>query len=105
MPSSAPTRSRLLLVCLLALLTTPIHAANKDRVGYPVADFTLADTAGKNHSLKEYRDRKAVVVVFLGTQCPINNAFLPRLAELHKTYSGKGVSFLAVNANHQDTAE
>jgi peroxiredoxin len=98
-------RSHLLLACLLALLTTPVPAADTERSGYRVDDFTLADTAGKTHALKDYRDRKAVVVVFLGTQCPINNAFLPRLAELHKTYSGKGVAFLAVNANHQDTPQ
>src|SRR5262245_63811095 len=84
-------RSRLLLLpCLLALLALPARAADKDRVGYRVDDFTLEDTAGKTHALKDYRDRKAIVVVFLGTQCPINNAFLPRLAELHRTYAGKG---------------
>ena len=37
------------------------------------------------------KDAKAVVVVFLGTECPINNAFMPRLAELHKEYADKGV--------------
>src|SRR5439155_3409416 len=49
-------------------------------------------------------DKKAVAVVFLGTECPINNAYLPRLAELHKTYANRGVQFVAINANCQDTA-
>ena len=44
-----------------------------------------------------------MVVVFAGTECPINNAYMPRLGELHKQYSPKGVQFLAVNANVQDT--
>src|SRR5262249_40350218 len=43
-------------------------------------------------------------VLFLGTECPINNLFLPRLAELHKEFAPKGVQFLAVNANRQDAA-
>src|SRR5207247_2647452 len=42
-------------------------------------------------------------VVFLGTQCPINNAFLPELARLHEEFSTKGVQFLGVNSNSQDT--
>src|SRR5437870_315461 len=97
MRPSLLTPSRLLFACLLALLTVPVHAADKERVGYKIDDFSLADTAGKAHSLKEFRDRKAIVVLFLGTQCPINNASLPRLADLHMTYSSKGVAFLAVN--------
>jgi len=46
-----------------------------------------------------------VVIVFLGTECPINNAFLPVLAELHRTYSTKGVQFFAINANRHDTPD
>src|SRR5262249_13052998 len=95
---------RALVCCLAALLAPDLAAAEQAAVGYKVGDFTLTDTAGKAHSLADCRDKKAVVVVFLGTQCPINNAFLPRLAELHRAYAGKGVQFLAVNANRNDTA-
>ena len=48
---------------------------------------------------------KAVVVAFVGTECPISNAYMPRLVELHKEFADKGVTFVAVNANVQDTAE
>ncbi len=68
-----------------------------------VADFALKDTAGKTWSLGGLRDKNAIVVIFLGTECPVNNAYLPRLAELHKEYAGEGVQFLGVNANRQDT--
>ena len=50
---------------------------------------------GKAWSLADLKDKKAVVVVFLGTECPINNAYMPRLAELHKEYAAKGVQFVA----------
>ena len=43
-------------------------------------------------------------VVFLGTECPVNNAYLPRLAELHRTYAPRDVQFVAVNSNQQDSA-
>src|SRR5262245_15528990 len=104
-PSLSFRSGLLILPCLLAFLALPARAADKDRVGYKVDDFTLEDTAGKTHKMKDYRDRKAIVVVFLGTQCPINNAFLPRLAELHRTYAGKGVQFLAINSNRNDTPQ
>lgn len=85
---------------LLALIQAPCRADGESR---PVADFRLKDTAGKVWSLEACKDKKAVVVLFIGTQCPINNAYMPRLAELHKEYAPKGVQFLAINANEHDT--
>jgi peroxiredoxin len=71
-------------------------------LGKKMADFSLKDTQGKPVSLAMFKDRKAVVVVFTGTECPINNSYMPRLAELHQEYAPRGVQFLAVNANRQD---
>jgi mono/diheme cytochrome c family protein len=45
-----------------------------------------------------------VVVLFLGTQCPVNNLYLPVVAELHKKYGPRGVVFVGVNSNAQDDA-
>jgi peroxiredoxin len=70
-----------------------------------VEAFNLKDTTGKPTSLAGLKDKKAIVVVFVGTQCPINNLFLPRLAELNKEYSPKGVQFLGINSNRQDTPD
>jgi hypothetical protein len=41
--------------------------------------------------------------VFLGTECPVNNAYLPRLVELCRAYADRGAAFLGVNSNCQDT--
>ena len=51
------------------------------------------------------KEKKAIVVVFLGTECPVNNAFLPVLADLHRVYGPKGVAFLGINSNRQDTPD
>lgn len=72
-------------------------------VGQKIADFTLPDATGKSTTLAGFAEAKALVVLFLGTECPINNNYLPRLRELHKEYTGKGVQFLAINSNRQDT--
>ena len=86
------------LLCLIGDATA--HAEPAPRA---VANFRLKDTAGKVWSLDDCKDRRAVVVLFLGTQCPINNAYMPRLAELHKEYGPKGMQFVAINANEHDT--
>src|SRR5262249_55323162 len=73
--------------------------------GRKIAYFTLTDVRdGKKVSLADLKD-KAVVVVFVGTECPVNNAYMPRLVELHQEFSKKGIAFLAINANSQDTPE
>jgi peroxiredoxin len=71
-------------------------------IGARVRDFALRDIDGRQHALSEYKTKKTVVVVFVGTQCPIANLYLPTLADLHRQYAGKGVQFLAINSNDQD---
>jgi peroxiredoxin len=91
-------------VCFtLLLLAGAGMAAETTNPPRRVPNFTLTDAAGKPWALADQKDKKAIVVVFIGTECPINNASMPRLAELHKAYSPRGVSFVAINANCQDT--
>ncbi|MBI3821331.1 MAG: redoxin domain-containing protein, partial [Planctomycetes bacterium] len=69
-----------------------------------IVKFKLNDLDGKPWSLDECKS-KAVVVVFIGTQCPVNNAYMPTLVALEKAYRDKGVQFVAINANEHDSAE
>ena len=77
----------------------------KDSPAKTVPDFALKDTQDDAISLASFKDKKAVVVIFVGTQCPINNLYQPRLAELYKEFGPQGVGFLAVNSNWQDSAK
>lgn len=91
---------KLLALLPFALLSAGL-APGEDK---PVGDFRLTDPRdGAVISLDGLKDKQAVVVVFVGTECPINNAYLPTLAALHQEYSSRGVQFLAVNSNLQDT--
>jgi peroxiredoxin len=101
-----------LVVGLCALLTLGalgLKQAAADeasaKVGSRVGDFSLPDTTGKTVSLDDLKDKKAVVVIFVGTECPINNAYLVPLGKMYKEYASRGVEFLAINSNSQDTAE
>lgn len=90
------------LMLVTVVTASPAPGAGPDRT---IADFTLPDAAGKPRSLSEFKDAKAVVVVFMGTACPINNAYAPRLAELHAKFASQGVAMLGINANANDTTE
>jgi peroxiredoxin len=69
-----------------------------------VGDFSLSDPRDqKTIRFSELKEKKAIVVVFLGTQCPINTAFLPVLARLNGKFAPQGVQFLGINSNSQDT--
>src|SRR5712692_7804644 len=102
----------LVLVTLCGALTVVADRALQSEPAKPVdgaakvAPFTLTDPRdSKAVSLAALNDKKATVVVFLGTECPVSNAFLPVLADMHRDYAGKGVAFLGVNSNCQDTPE
>ena len=73
-------------------------------LGLRLVDWALPRSSdGQSWSLADDgRNAKAVVVLFLGTECPINNLYLPTLAALHKKYSPQRVLFVGINSNTQD---
>jgi peroxiredoxin/mono/diheme cytochrome c family protein len=70
--------------------------------GATIANFSLPDVHRRPRSLDKFKDKQAFVVVFIGTECPLANLYVPTLVNLHKEYAPKGVQFLAINANPQD---
>ena len=67
-----------------------------------VDGFRLQDYRGGSHALDDVRDRKLVVLAFLGVDCPLANQYAPRLAELARAFEAKGVAFFGIDANQQD---
>lgn len=72
-------------------------------VGQPVGDFRLPSAYGAERSLSDEAAAEAVVVVFLGVECPLAKLYGPRLAELAADYADQGVAVIGINANRQDT--
>lgn len=70
-----------------------------------VEDFTLADYNGVKHSLSDYKSSKAIVLMFIATQCPVSNAYNGRMNELYEEYSKKNIAFVAINSNKQEAVE
>ena len=85
---------------------TKSEEQNKDSViGRRVPNFVLPDSTGKKLALSDFSDAKVVVVVFMGTQCPIGNAYVPDLNDLSKRFRDKHVQVIGVNSNLSDSAD
>jgi peroxiredoxin len=70
-----------------------------------VENFTLKDFTGKAHSLADYKESKAIVVMFIATRCPVSNAYNSRMVDLYNDYHGKNVAFIGINSNKQEDTE
>ena len=69
-----------------------------------VAPFSLPDTDGKSVKVGDWNKSKATVLMFVATQCPVSNAYNVRMEKLAKDYSAKGVKFVGINSNKQESS-
>ena len=79
-----------------------VGAANQKVVmGSPLPDFGLLNAQnGKQVGLSTLEaGKKATVLIFVSTQCPVSNAYNARMARLAANYGPKGVQFVGINAN------
>ncbi|MFM2013648.1 MAG: hypothetical protein RLZZ396_2432 [Planctomycetota bacterium] len=70
-----------------------------------IAKLEKTDYLGKQWSWSELSGVDATVFVFLGTECPLAKQYTPRIVELVKKYKDKGVRFVAVDPNIQDSLQ
>jgi peroxiredoxin len=61
--------------------------------------FSLADTAGQAHTPAEWNGKRAVVLFFLTTDCPLCNAYVPELNRIAKEFAPRGVAFYGVQGD------
>ena len=62
--------------------------------------FELADTNGFRHTADEWRGKKAVVLFFTMTDCPLANGYVPEMNRLLAFYGPRGVAFYAVQVDN-----
>jgi peroxiredoxin len=95
-------RKILVILTAVVLLSSILQA---DEPKKKVSDFTLEDYKGDKHSLTDYSASKAIVLMFIATQCPVSNGYNERMVELYKDYGSKGVTFIGINSNKQESVE
>ena len=73
-------------------------------VGDMAPQWTLTDSEGVDHSMREYRG-KLVVMDFWATWCPHCRNAMPFMQRLHDTYSSRGVAILGINCRERSQAD
>lgn len=93
-----------------SLISSPAQAAPVQkrqeplpRLGRSLESFQLKDHLGRDYSLESFKRNPVLVVVFLGTECPLARLYGPRLEELADQFADQSVQFLGVNSNSQDS--
>src|SRR3984885_13821048 len=61
--------------------------------------FALRDTGQVVHSPEEWNGKKAIVVFFTTTDCPLSNNEVPEMNRTQRDYQSRGVAFYAVQAD------
>jgi len=86
------------------LLLVGVAAFGQDfKLGSKVAEFQVQDLDGKPAAFSALRG-PVTVVMFISTQCPVSNGYNARMNALYSDYSAKGVKFIFVNANNNESA-
>jgi peroxiredoxin len=68
-------------------------------LGMKASDFTLPDTGGKRVCLADFKDAKALLVMFICNHCPYVKHVREELARLCREYQERGVAIAGVNSN------
>src|SRR5262245_54999173 len=88
----------------LAGLAPAADSPRTDKLNKSFATLTLTDPDGKAFALKDLKDPKAVIVVFLSFDCPVSNGYTAFLNELARKHEKAGVTVLGIVPT-DDTAE
>jgi peroxiredoxin len=68
-------------------------------LGTTAPDFKLPDTDGKIISLADFKDRAALIVIFMCNHCPYVVHIRSALAQLARDYAPRGVGMVGINSN------
>jgi peroxiredoxin len=71
-------------------------------LGTEAPQFSLPDTTGNTVSLGDFRDSKALLVVFMCNHCPYVKHIQDYFTLLVKEYQSRGVAVVGISANDAD---
>ena len=69
------------------------------KIGDPAPDFQLPGVDGYTYSMKDFKEKKIVIVMFSCNHCPTVRAYEDRFIELQRDYKDKEVVLVAINPN------
>ena len=79
-------------------------------IGQRLPQFTaqvIDVSAGKPKTAEfdSLKTKRSTVYIFVGTHCPATAAYAERLTQLEKTYAPKGIDFIYIYPNREDTTD
>lgn len=78
----------------------PVNGARENKYA-----FSLPTLDGELIAIKPDENFRGTVVCFLGTECPLVKLYSPRLSQMAQQFASRGVRFVGINSNRQDTTE
>ena len=92
-------------LCSLGMAAVPAVAATPQTLpaflDEPAPEFTLPDTEGQTHQLRDYRGQ-VVVLNFWATWCPPCREEMPAMERLHAQVAGTGIAVVAINVGEDE---
>jgi len=96
---------RAILTLAVLCLASAAAVAEAPAIGEAAPDFQLTTLDGKPFSLASAaKVHKAVVIMFVSTQCPYSNAYNEKMRDMANAYASKGVLFVGINSNKTEDA-
>jgi thiol-disulfide isomerase/thioredoxin len=86
-----------------SLVAGTASAQGAAKIGDQVGKLKFTDIRYLPRTLDDFGKKKAFVIVFTSTSCPLAKRYLPTLQKLATEYAGRDVQFLGVNAAAEDS--
>ena len=89
---------------IIALALVMLAACTSARaVERQITDFKVRDAAGAEHTPAEWREKAAVVLFFIDTECPVSNGYAPQMRRIAEKYAGRKVATYGVHSEPTTT--
>jgi len=72
---------------------------DKLKIDSSVPNFSLRGVDDKTYSLKDFSDKKMLIVIFSCNHCPYVQAYEERIIALQNEFEKDGVKIIAINSN------
>jgi peroxiredoxin len=77
-----------------------VAGKNGMKKGQKAPEFTgLPGVDGKTYSLRDFKEKKALVIIFSCNHCPYVQAYEDRIMELQRDFGPRGAQVIAINSN------
>src|ERR1700722_2811358 len=101
---STMSLARTIFALVLIFLVTNVSCADEPvKIGDSIGKLKFTDIRSLPRTLNDFGKKKAFVLMFINTTCPVVQRYLPTVQGLEHDYRAKEVQFVALNSAEEDT--